>query len=297
LRTATGGAVSYVIGAVVADTQIGGTEIVMSNLQANQVFGGVALPTRVFIYNPPDRALLEQQLSAWGLLTDSKVRVRRSWDAFDPDSTLSLVRTKTLLGEFDIDYANLSLSGWTSMSPTWVAANLPSSRRSYPSGILARCHNRVHADLTAALQAVVNAGLAGGIDVANANAYGGCATGSARFSRITGNLGSVSRHSWGQPLDINTVSNCQGCVPRMDCRIVRIFRAHNFAWGGNFLTPDGMHFEWVGERRDGIAYASKYCPNTVTSSTSGSPATRQGPPAPALLGQLFADDGLSDGHS
>ena len=30
---------------------------------------------------------------------------------------------------------------------------------------------------------------------------------------------------------------------------MRIFRKHGFAWGGNFLIPDGMHFEWVGERR------------------------------------------------
>ena len=60
----------------------------------------------------------------------------------------------------------------------------------------------------------------------------------------------MSRHSWGQAIDMNTVSNCQGCVPRMNCTVVQIFRKYGFAWGGNFLTPDGMHFEWVGERRD-----------------------------------------------
>ena len=35
---------------------------------------------------------------------------------------------------------------------------------------------------------------------------------------------------------------------------MRIFRRHGFAWGGNFLTPDGMHFEWVGEDRSKISY-------------------------------------------
>ena len=63
--------------------------------------------------------------------------------------------------------------------------------------------------------------------------------------------------------DINTVTNCQGCRPRMDCDVVRIFRKHGFAWGGNFRRPDGMHFEWVGSPRDQIPYPSTYCPNIV----------------------------------
>jgi hypothetical protein len=49
----------------------------------------------------------------------------------------------------------------------------------------------------------------------------------------------------------------------MDCRVVVIFRKHGFAWGGNFATPDGMHFEWVGEDRSKISYPSRYCPNPV----------------------------------
>jgi len=75
----------------------------------------------------------------------------------------------------------------------------------------------------------------------------------------------------------------------MDCRAVQIFRKHGFAWGGNFLVPDGMHFEWVGERRDSLSYPSRFCRNTA--------------PAPLALdaveaGQslLYADDGLTVGE-
>jgi hypothetical protein len=73
-------------------------------------------------------------------------------------------------------------------------------------------------------------------------------------------------------LDTNTVSNCQGCVPQMNCDVVRIFRRHNFAWGGNFLVSDGMHFEWVGERRDELSYPSTYCPNLVQPLTEATAA-------------------------
>ena len=49
---------------------------------------------------------------------------------------------------------------------------------------------------------------------------------------------------------------------------MRIFRKHGFAWGGNLRTPDGMHFEWVGEARDQIGYPSRYCPNNVGGGTA-----------------------------
>jgi hypothetical protein len=92
-------------------------------------------------------------------------------------------------------------------------------------------------------------------------------------------------------LDVNTDTNCQGCVPRLDCRVVNIFRANGFAWGGNFLTPDGMHFEWVGERRDQLAYPSKYCPNPV----SATPAQRAQSVA-LNRATFFADDGTTLDH-
>ena len=70
-------------------------------------------------------------------------------------------------------------------------------------------------------------------------------------------------------LDTNTVSNCQGCVPQMNCDVVRIFRKHGFAWGGNFLMPDGMHFEWVGERRDQLSYPSRTARTWSQATTAG----------------------------
>jgi hypothetical protein len=101
-------------------------------------------------------------------------------------------------------------------------------------------------------------------------------------------------------IDTNTLGSCQGCAPPdMDCRTVRIFRKHGFAWGGNFLRPDGMHFEWVGERRDLLPYPSRFCQNDVG---AGGGSLESPDLGPALLAEpdigatqravMFADDGL-----
>ena len=65
-----------------------------------------------------DRTALQAALVRRGLYANNAVRVRTSWDAPDPDGTLSLARTKSLLGEFELDYANLSELGWTDVAAT-----------------------------------------------------------------------------------------------------------------------------------------------------------------------------------
>ncbi len=276
--SADGSIVQFIVGRVAPDAEVGGTEIVMSTAQADLL--GATIPTSVLIYGQFDRTALDAALAARGLSTDPKIRVRRSWDPIDPDGTIGLAKTKKLLGELAY---SVTASGAMLVDSAWQAAHIP-GRESYPTGIRAACNNSIKADLAAALQAVVDAGLVGSIDVNNANTFGGCF--GPRFTRIVGTqLGTLSRHTWGQALDFNTVSNCQGCVPQMDCRVVRIFRAHNFAWGGNFINPDGMHFEWVGEPRNTYQYPSRYCPNVSGGGIQSFALTRDS------RGVMFADDG------
>lgn len=283
LRGAAGNRVPFVIGRVVPDEVIGGTEILMDTDQSARL--GAIYDTRALILQIPDRAALDSALARHLPRSGVRSRVRRSWDLPDPDLTLGLGETKALLGEFDLDYANLSPGGWTAMSPEWVARYMPPERERYPTGIEARCHAVIEADLRAALREVVAEGLEAGIDLDNTNTYGGCGRGMARYGRSSAFLGSVSRHSWAQAIDMNTVTNCQGCVPVLDCRIVRIFRKHGFAWGGNFLRPDGMHFEWVGEQRNRLPYPSAYCPNRVALPTEGLVGSQPS------RSTMFADDG------
>lgn len=53
----------------------------------------------------------------------------------------------------------------------------------------------------------------------------------------------ISQHAWGLAFDINVPGNQYGATPTLDMRIVEIFRSWGFTWGGDFSTPDGMHFE------------------------------------------------------
>ena len=282
LLTISGAVRSFTIGLVASDTVVGGTEIVISTGQADLL--GATTPTRVLIYGISNRQSIEDAMVKRGLTTDRNVRVSRSWDLRSPDSTLSLVRTKQLLGEFDF---SVSTTDSVSVDPAWSAANLPAQRVTFASiAVKARCNNSISADLQAALTEIAANGLGGQIDLANTNTYGGCYN--PRFNRVAGNLGNLSRHTWAQAIDMNTVTNCLGCTPTWDCRLVRIFRAHNFAWGGNFLSRDGMHFEWVGEARHTLQYPSRYCPNVPAGPTESQPREQ------SIRPEFFGNDGWNE---
>lgn len=258
--------VSFVVGAILPDEIVGGAEVIMSSAAAGRL--GPIRITRVLIWGARSRAALETALDSSGLADRHETRIRRSWDPPDPDATLGLLATKVRLGEFRYRVRD---DGSVVLDGGWIAQHITDGgeRRTYPGvGVRTACHVVVARDLEAAFREIAAAGLAAAIDLANTNRYGGCFY--PRFNRIAGALGVLSRHSWGMALDVNTVTNAQGATPQLDCRVVVIMRRHGFAWGGNFTRPDGMHFEWVGERRDLLDYPSRYCPNPVLDTSAPS---------------------------
>ena len=54
----------------------------------------------------------------------------------------------------------------------------------------------------------------------------------------------LSHHSWGIALDINVPQNPFGAEPDQDPDMVEVFERWGFIWGGDFILPDGMHFEY-----------------------------------------------------
>ena len=286
LVAAWGAVVWFRVAGVFPDERVGGAELLMSPSAADRL--GITDLRRAILWNPSSQAAMNSALFGNGLVSTS-IRIRRSWDPPDPDNTIGMARTKALLGEFAY---RVNSNGSVSQDSAWQAASLPSGRREIGLGIRARCHLVVEPALKAALAESAMRGVSWTINVGDANLAGGCHY--PRFNRLTPNssLGFLSRHSWGMALDTNTRGSCQGCIPDFSrttagCTVVQIFRKYGFAWGGNFFTPDGMHFEYVGERRDLKPYPSRFCAN------NGAGALAQ---TEAGIDTFFADDGLTVGE-
>jgi hypothetical protein len=122
------------------------------------------------------------------------------------------------------------------IDPAWVEANLVT--RTVPLLGTLTCHRRFMEDLVPAMRRVQREGLASLI-----HSTAGCFN-ARTVARSPTNPPSF--HAYGAAVDINAPENALGAVPTMDRRVVAIFEDLGFNWGGDFLIPDGMHFEYGG---------------------------------------------------
>jgi hypothetical protein len=138
---------------------------------------------------------------------------------------------KVFFGEFA---ARVEAGGALRIDPQWTAAHIVSAR--VPILGTVRCNRALVMPLRATLRYLVRAGLASLIRPAE---YRGCFV----PSLIPGSA-EISHHAWGSALDVNVNANWLGQTPHQDPRLVGDFVRHGFVWGGRFLLPDGMHFEY-----------------------------------------------------
>lgn len=148
---------------------------------------------------------------------------------------LGLDEVKDRFGEFAFRDDDPDREIWP--DPDWVDEHIVIEE--VPILGRVRCHEAIMDDLRAGLQAIVDAGLAGEIDPSE---YGGC----YHPRRIGSRTERLSRHSWGIAVDLNVDFSVAGMGTPMDRRAIDLLAQHGFRWGGDFLTPDNHHFEWVG---------------------------------------------------
>lgn len=150
------------------------------------------------------------------------------------DAVLAQVRVKEFFGEFA---ATPRPDGTVAVEPAWVRANIRSARVPILGEV--RCHRLVIPLVRAALEDLVARNLGHLVDPDD---YGGCFY--PRFIGRDPGTG-LSHHSWGIAIDINVSQGLPGRQPTIDPRVVEAFEAQGFKWGGEFLIPDGTHFEFV----------------------------------------------------
>ena len=244
----------FTVGAIVADEFVNSGDLFMSSSAAASL--GEMPVSRIAITNIASPSSVLAGLKKHGIRIGTEYRLRTSWDRNNPDGTLGTATVKKLLGEFSY---RPTVGSSILVADSWTSRNIAWKMRYTDIKLGNNCHRIVAEAIQGALTEIRNARLSRFVDTQNSNRYGGCFVG--RYNRFAGNFGAPSRHAWGMAIDINTNTNPQGGVPQMNCAVVRIFRKWGFAWGGNFWPADGMHFEYVGERRDQMGYPSKYCPN------------------------------------
>ena len=260
---------TFTIGAIVPNVFVDWGDLFITTESA-QVLGAMSI-NRVTATNIVSYSRIISQLKSRGIVIGNTYRLRTSWDRENPDGTLGVSTLKKKLGEFAFRPAGGSA---IQIEDKWKLNNILWRHSFADIGLRNNCHKVVAEAIQGALSEIKSRGLQRHVDVANANRYGGCYVG--RYNRMAGTFGAPSRHAYGAALDINTTQNYQWAVPKMNCDVVRIFRKWGFAWGGNFWPSDGMHFEYVGERRDNIGYPSQYCPNSVPVPTTTLPTFTSG---------------------
>lgn len=151
------------------------------------------------------------------------------------DAVLPQLLVKETFGEFA---ARPLPDGTIDIHDPWEQRNIRFT--SVPILGRVKCHRVLFPQLREALRDVQREGLAHAIQ---SEQYGGCS--SPRFINLDPN-GRLSHHSWGIAIDLNVAENRYGTRGNLDMRVVEIFEDRwGFTWGGRWIHPDPMHFEWI----------------------------------------------------
>ena len=141
---------------------------------------------------------------------------------------------KEVFGEFDA-YPQSADPAYLTMDTSWYDAHI--STRSVPLLGDVTCNDALFPMLIGALRQVQDRG-----PRQRASTSTPAATHRGRWRGRRSHR--PPQHAYGAAIDINAPENPYGGTPTMDPRIVKIFEHWGFDWGGDFLIPDGMHFEY-----------------------------------------------------
>lgn len=149
------------------------------------------------------------------------------------DAVLPAVAIKELFGEFAAK-PRPGAPGFLTLDPAWLRTHIVTEQVPLLGAVT--CNVAMFPQIRGAIAEIRELGLEDTI-----TSYSGCFA-PRHINRIP-TLG-LSHHSWGIALDINVPQNPFGAPPNQDPEMVEVFRRWGFIWGGDFILPDGMHFEY-----------------------------------------------------
>jgi hypothetical protein len=224
------------VGAIVPDDVAGWSEMLVSRALGHTL----GIVDERYLLSQPAGAMNEKTFAAImaKLLPDTNIRTlppggstyMRIASGVNPPVVM-----KEVFGEFAA-YPRRDDPAFLNVDPAWYDAHIVT--KSVPLLGPVTCNRALFPQLIGALTDVQAAGLGGEIHV-----YSGCY---AARTVARSPTAPPSQHAYGAAIDINAPENPYGGTPTMDPRIVKIFERWGFIWGGRFLTPDGMHFEYGG---------------------------------------------------
>jgi hypothetical protein len=224
------------VAGVVPDAAIGANEAFVSMRTADRL--GLRTERYVLVDPKPGTARGRLAVRIRDLLSgDVSLRIRGPGETpyfRQGDAVLPQVRMKQLFGEFA---ARPEPGGYLAIDPGWTSQHIVTTRLPLLGEV--RCNRAIVPQLRGALSEIEASGLG---HLVNPRQFGGCF--SPRFVNRIPNAG-LSHHAWGTAVDINVAANPFGRPPTQDRRLVAIFERWGFTWGGRFLIPDGMHFDFI----------------------------------------------------
>ncbi|MGE5226549.1 MAG: M15 family metallopeptidase [Planctomycetaceae bacterium] len=231
--TLTFGSRSVKVAGVVPDAVIGGHELLVSRRTA----AALGITAEQYLLVQAAGHLPEHEIRAL-VPPGTQMRIRPPGEAHflrQADAVLPPVMLKAAFGEFAAS-PDLLPGEYLRMSGAWRAAHIVTA--SVPILGSVTCNAALIPQLRGALMEAQRRGLA---SLIHTNDYGGCFA--PRI--IPGSIGhALSAHAFGGAIDINVHDNLVGAVPHQDPRLVAIFQRWGFTWGGWWMRPDGMHFEF-----------------------------------------------------
>jgi len=224
------------VAAILPDELVGASELMVSR----EVGRSIGVTTDRYALVVPDSAGTSrgvERLLDPLLPSDPPSKVRAPGDTpyfRQGDAVLPPVRLKLLFGEFAAK-PTPGRPGYLTLDPAWVRRNIDTQNVPLLGSVT--CNVALFPQIRGVVHELIERGLQDTI-----HSFSGCF--SARHINRIPSAG-LSHHSWGIALDLNVQQgNLFGQTPHQDPRLVRVFEHWGFVWGGTFIEPDGMHFEY-----------------------------------------------------